>query len=120
MRVKSARRDIISTEKAREATVKSVATMKWGVTLMRYGRPIIPARSCAFSTQDDVSDDELEPMEAVSDVSDSEDVERGLALGLGSASDILRVGGDMSPTMEVILTNLGDGPEFSDYHFFPT
>ena len=42
-------------------------------------------------------------MEAVSDVSDSEDLERGLALGLGSAFDILWVGGDM----DVILTNLG-------------
>jgi hypothetical protein len=50
--------------------------------------PNTPTRSCLLLTQDDVvSDDELDPTGAVSDVSDPEDPERGfvLVLGLGPA-----------------------------------
>ena len=44
------------------------------------------------------SDDEFDPTDAVSDVSDPEDLERGIARGLGSALGILWVGIEMSPS----------------------
>ena len=57
-----------------------------------YSLPNMPARLCLLLTQEDeVSDDELDPTGAVSDVSDPEDPERGFALGLGLGPALLDV-----------------------------